>query len=44
MDTNAVILTFTISSFLIALTILAIYTAFGPSSINLIDPFEEDKD
>ena len=44
MNTNTVILTFGISSFLIALTILAIYTSFGPSSKDLIDPFEEDND
>lgn len=44
MDTNTILLSFTISSLLIALTILAIYTSFGPSSKDLIDPFEEDND
>ncbi len=44
MDTSTIFLTFTISSLLIAITILAIYTSFGPSSKDLIDPFEEDKD
>lgn len=44
MDTTTILLTFIISSLLIALTILAIYTSFGPASRTLIDPFEEDKD
>jgi hypothetical protein len=44
MDRDTVLLSFTISSLVIAITLAAIYTSFGPSSKDLIDPFEEDKD
>jgi hypothetical protein len=44
MQTNTLILSFFISSLVIAITLLAIYTSFGPSSKDLIDPFEEDND
>ncbi len=38
------LLAFIISSLVLSITILALYTSFGPSSKDLIDPFEEDKD
>lgn len=38
------LLSFTISSLVIAITLAAVYASFGPSSKDLIDPFEEDKD
>jgi hypothetical protein len=33
-----------ITSLVLGLTILIIYSSFGPGSKNLIDPFEEDED
>jgi len=33
-----------IASLAIGVTILTIYSSFGPGSENLIDPFEEDDD
>jgi len=44
MNDNTIILVFSISSLVIGITLLAIYSSFGPSSKNLIDPFEEDND
>ncbi len=38
------LLAFIISSLVLSITILALYTSFGLSSKDLIDPFEEDKD
>jgi len=33
-----------ITSLVVGLTILTIYSSFGPGAKNLIDPFEEDED
>ena len=44
MNIETAFLSFGISSLVIGITILAIYSSFGPGSENLIDPFEEDAD
>ncbi len=41
---SATILGFTIAAILIALTGFSIYTAFGPPSAQLSDPFEDHED
>jgi hypothetical protein len=44
MNLDTTLLTFAIASLAIGVTLLTIYSAFGPGSENLIDPFEEDDD
>jgi len=44
MNLDTAFLAFLIASLTIGLTIFTIYSAFGPGSENLIDPFEEDAD
>ncbi len=44
MNIETITLAFLITSLIIGITILAIYSSFGPESKNLIDPFEEDND
>jgi len=44
MNTDTALLSFGIASLVIGLTILTIYSSFGPGAENLIDPFEEDDD
>ena len=43
METATIIVIF-VSSLLLGITAYSIYTAFGPSSKNLRDPFEEHED
>jgi len=44
MNFDTAIVAFVIASLAICITILAIYSSFGPGSENLLDPFEEDND
>ena len=44
MNTDTALLSFGIASLVIGITILTIYSSFGPGAENLIDPFEEDDD
>jgi hypothetical protein len=44
MNLDTTLLSFGISSLVIGVTILTLYSSFGPGSGNLIDPFEEDDD
>ncbi len=44
MNTDTLVITLGIASFTLMLTILIIYSSFGPGSDNLLDPFEEDND
>ena len=44
MNLDTVFITFGIASLAIGLTLLTVYSSFGPGSENLIDPFEEDDD
>lgn len=44
MNLDTAFVAFGIASFAIGLTLLTIYSSFGPGSENLIDPFEEDDD
>ena len=44
MNFDAVLIAFGITSLAIGLTLLTIYSSFGPGSEKLIDPFEEDDD
>jgi len=44
MNLDTVVISFGISSLVIGITILTLYSSFGPGSENLIDPFEEDDD
>jgi len=44
MNLDTTVLSIGIASLTICVTILAIYSSFGPGSENLIDPFEEDDD
>ena len=44
MNFDTALIAFTIASLVIGVTILTIYSSFGPGSENLIDPFEEDDD
>ena len=41
---TATILVIFVSSLLLGITTYSIYTAFGPTSKNLCDPFEEHED
>ena len=43
METATIIVIF-VSSLLVGITTYSIYTAFGPASKNLRDPFEEHED
>jgi len=43
METATIIVIF-VSSLLLGITTYSIYTAFGPASKNLRDPFEEHED
>ena len=43
METATIIVIF-VSSLLLGITAYSIYTAFGPTSKNLRDPFEEHED
>ena len=43
METATIIVIF-VSSLLVGITTYSIYTAFGPTSKNLRDPFEEHED
>ena len=40
----AIVLSITMAAVVIAITGYAIYTAFGPPSANLSDPFEDHED
>jgi hypothetical protein len=44
MNLDTAFITFGIGSLTIVITLLTIYSSFGPGSKNLIDPFEEDDD
>lgn len=44
MNLDTAFLSFGIASLVIGITVLTIYSSFGPGSKNLIDPFEEDDD
>jgi len=44
MNFETALLAFGIASLTIGITLLAVYSSFGPGSENLIDPFEEDDD
>jgi hypothetical protein len=44
MNFDTVLIAFGITSLAIGLTLLTIYSSFGPGSEKLIDPFEEDDD
>lgn len=44
MNLETTFLTFLIASLAIGVTLLTIYSSFGPGSQELIDPFEEDAD
>ncbi len=44
MNLDTAFLTFFVTSLTIGLTLLTIYSSFGPGSEKLIDPFEEDAD
>ena len=44
MNFDTALITFGIASLAIGVTLLTIYSSFGPGSENLIDPFEEDDD
>jgi hypothetical protein len=44
MNLDTALIAFGITSLSIGLTLLIIYSSFGPGSENLIDPFEEDDD
>lgn len=43
MNLDAILIALEITSLVIGITLLAIYSSFGPGAKNLIDPFEEDK-
>jgi PsbN protein len=43
MENSTLIIIF-VSSLLLGITVYSIYTAFGPGSKNLRDPFEEHED
>jgi len=42
MNLDTALIAFGITSLVIGITVLTIYSSFGPGSENLIDPFEED--
>jgi hypothetical protein len=44
MDFDTAVIAFGIASLTIGVTLLTIYSSFGPGSDTLIDPFEEDDD
>jgi hypothetical protein len=44
MNLDTAIVAFGIASLSIGVTLVAIYSSFGPGSENLLDPFEEDDD
>jgi len=44
MNVDTLFLAVGITSLVVGLTILTIYSSFGPGAKNLIDPFEEDED
>lgn len=44
MSFDTVFIAIGIASLAIGVTLLTIYSSFGPGSENLIDPFEEDDD
>jgi len=44
MNLDTTIIAFGIASLTICVTLLTVYSSFGPGSENLIDPFEEDDD
>jgi hypothetical protein len=44
MNFDTAFFSFVITSLVIGITILTLYSSFGPGSENLIDPFEEDED
>ncbi|AFY67084.1 photosystem II protein N [Geitlerinema sp. PCC 7407] len=44
MDTTALALGVSICAFLVVITALSIYTAFGPPAKNLADPYDEHED
>ncbi|HEY9645541.1 MAG TPA: photosystem II reaction center protein PsbN [Chroococcidiopsis sp.] len=41
---SATVLIISIGAFLFAITVISIYTAFGPPSRELSDPFEDHED
>jgi len=43
MNFDTALLAFGIASLTIGVTLLTVYSSFGPGSENLIDPFEEDE-
>ena len=44
MNFETALLAFGIASQTIGITLLAVYSSFGPGSENLLDPFDEDED
>jgi len=44
MNLDTALVAFVIASLAIGVTLLTIYSSFGPGSDKLIDPFEEDDD
>ena len=44
MNIDTALIAFGIASLTIGVTLLTIYSSFGPGAENLIDPFEEDDD
>jgi len=44
MNSDTLLLSFGITSLVVGVTLLTLYSSFGPGSKNLIDPFEEDED
>ena len=44
MNFETALLAFGIASLTIGITLLAVYSSFGPGSENLLDPFDEDED
>jgi len=44
MNLDTTFIAFIIASLTICVTLLTVYSSFGPGSENLIDPFEEDDD
>jgi len=44
MNFDTALVAFVIASLAIGVTLLTIYSSFGPGSDKLIDPFEEDDD
>jgi len=42
MNLDTAFFSFGIASLVIGITLLTIYSSFGPGAENLIDPFEED--